>query len=129
VPDDATGSLPLTVNCGAVSNTIAIQIYRAPSNAFTATVKAARTGSTATVSVKVPGPGSITVSGSNVKTATKHAGAAGTSTVKATLTAKATRSLKRHHKLTVTINVRFAPTDGISRTITKSLTFNRNSGH
>jgi hypothetical protein len=128
VPDGATGSLALTVNCGAVSNTIAIQIYQAPSNTFTATAKAAKSGSTVTVSAKVPGPGSITVSGGNVKSASKHAGAAGTTTVKTTLTAKATRSLKRHHKLTVTIGVRFTPTGGTSRTLTKTITLTRRSG-
>jgi hypothetical protein len=126
VPDDATGSLALTVNCGSVSNTIAIQIYQAPSNTFTATLKAST--STVTVSVKVPGPGSITLSGPNVRTATKHAAKAGTSTVKTTLTAKAIKSLKRHHKLTAMINVRFTPTGGTSRTVTKSATFTRKTG-
>jgi hypothetical protein len=125
VPDYAAGSLPLTVNCGAVSNTIAIQIYQAPSNTFTATAKAGKTASTATVSAKVPGPGTITVSGGNVKTATKHAGTAGTTTVKATLTAKAIKSLKRHHKLAVGLNVHFTPTAGTSRTVTKTIIFIR----
>jgi hypothetical protein len=129
VPDDANGSLPLTVNCGTVSNTIAIQIYQAPSNTFATTAKAAKTGTTITVTAKVPGPGSVTVTGANVKTATKHAGTAGTTTVKATLTAKASKSLKRHHKITVTIGVRFIPTGGTSRTITKSVSLTRKPGH
>jgi hypothetical protein len=128
IPDDATGSLPLTVNCGAVSNTITIQIYQAPSNTFTATAKAGKTPSAVTVSAKVPGPGSISVSGSNVKTASKHAGAAGTTTLKATLTNKATKSLKRHHQLTVAISVRFTPTGGTGKTVSKSVTFIRKSG-
>jgi hypothetical protein len=129
LPDDATGSLPLTVNCGTASNTIAIQIYKAPSNTFTATAKAGKTASTVTVAAKVPGPGTISVTGSNLKTATKHAGAAGTTTVKATLTAKAAKSLKRHHKLTVVIGVRFTPTGGTSKTVSKSVTFTRKPGH
>jgi hypothetical protein len=128
VPDNATGSLPLTVNCGTVSNTIAIQIYQAPSNTFTATAKAGKTASTVTVAVKVPGPGTITLTGSNLKTATKHAGAAGTTTVKATLTAKAIKSLKRHHKLTVALSVRFTPNGGTSRTVSQSVTFTRKPG-
>jgi hypothetical protein len=128
VPDGASGSLPLTVNCGTVSNTIAIQIYQAPSNTFTATVKANKTGSTVTVSAKVPGPGTVTVGGTNVKTVTKHAGVAGTTTVKVTLTAKADKSLRRHHKLTAKLNVRFIPTGGTARTITKSTTFTRKPG-
>jgi hypothetical protein len=129
LPDDATGSLPLTVNCGTVSNTIAIQIYQAPSNTFTATAKASKTASTVTVSAKVPGPGTVSVTGSNVKTASKHAGAAGTTTVKAALTSKAVKSLKRHHKLAVAVSVRFTPTGGTSRTVTKSVTFTRKPGH
>jgi hypothetical protein len=128
VPDDAIGSLPLTVNCGTVSNTIAIQIYKAPSNTFTATAKASKTASTVTVASKVPGPGAISVSGSNLKTTTKHAGAAGTVTVKVALTSKAAKSLKRHHKLTVAISVRFTPTGGTSRTVNKSVTFTRKPG-
>jgi hypothetical protein len=128
VPDDASGSLALTVNCGAVSNTIAIQIYQAPRNTFTATAKASKTASTIAVSVKVPGSGSITVRASQLKTVTKHAGAAGSSTVKAVLTAKAARSLKRHHKLTVTVSVRFTPTAGTGRTLTKNVTFTRKPG-
>jgi hypothetical protein len=125
VPDDASGSLALTVNCGAVSNTIAIQVYQAPSNTFTATAKASKTAATIAVSVKVPGPGSITVKANQLKTVTKHAGAAGSSTVKAVLAAKAARSLKRHHKLTVTVSVRFTPTAGVGRTLTKNVTFTR----
>jgi hypothetical protein len=125
VPDDATGSLALTVNCGAVSNTIAIQIYQAPSNTFAATAKASKTASTVTVSVKVPGPGTVSVIGSNVKSVSRHAGAAGTTMVKATLTAKAGRSLRRHHKLTVSLAVRFTPTGGTGHTITKTITFIR----
>lgn len=128
LPDDAAGSLPLTVNCGAVSNTIAIQVYQAPSNTFTTTAKANNTGSTVTVSAKVPGPGTVSVSASGLKTATKHAKAADTTTIKATLTAKAARSLKRHHKLTITLKVRFTPTDGTGRTIIKTVAFTRKAG-
>jgi hypothetical protein len=128
VPDDANGSLALTVNCGAVSNTIAIQIYQAPSNTFTTTAKASKTGSSVTVSAKVPGPGSVTVSSGSLKAAAKHAGAAGIITIKTTLTAKAARSLKRHHKLSVTLKVRFTPAGGTGRTITKTITFIRRAG-
>jgi hypothetical protein len=128
VPEDASGSLALTVNCGAVSNTIAIQIYQAPSNTFTTTAKASKTTSTVTVTAKVPGPGTVTVSAGSLKTATRHAGAAGTTTIKTRLTAKAARSLKRHHKLTVTLKVRFTPAGGTGRTITKTITYTRKAG-
>ncbi|HEY6759071.1 MAG TPA: hypothetical protein VI318_06250 [Baekduia sp.] len=123
LPDDATGTLGLTVNCGAVSNTIAIAMYKAPSNSFTARAKTK--GRTATVSVKVPGPGSISVRGGNVKTATKHAKKASTNSVKVTLTSAAAKSLKKHHKLAVTLTVRFTPTGGSTATKTVKVTFRR----
>jgi hypothetical protein len=123
LPDDATGTLGLTVNCGTVSNTIAIAMYKAPSNSFTATAKTK--GSTATVSVKVPGAGSISVRSGNVKTATKHAKKASTNSIKVTLTSSAARSLKKHHKLAVTLTVRFTPTGGSTATKTMKVTFKR----
>ncbi|HWI73603.1 MAG TPA: hypothetical protein VNT55_16720, partial [Baekduia sp.] len=123
LPDDATGTLPLTINCGKVSNTIAIQMYQAPSNSFTATGKVK--GSTATLSVKVPGPGSITVTGGSVKKATKHASKAGTNSVKVTLSAAGKKSVKRHKTLSVSLKVQFTPTGGTSASKTVKVTFKR----
>jgi hypothetical protein len=123
VPDDATGTLGLTVNCGTVSNTIAIAMYKAPSNSFTTTARTK--GSSATVSVKVPGAGSISVRGGNVKTALKRTKKASTNSVKVTLTAAAARSLKKHRKLAVTLTVRFTPTGGSTATKSVKVTFKR----
>jgi hypothetical protein len=123
LPDDATGTLPLTINCGKASNTIAIQIYKAPSNSFTATGKTK--GSTATLTVKVPGPGSISVTSGSVKKATKHASKAGNNSVKVTLNAKAAKSLKRNKKLTVSLKVQFTPTGGTSASKTVKVTFKK----
>jgi hypothetical protein len=123
LPDDATGTLGLTVNCGTVSNTIAIAVYQAPSNSFTATAKTK--SSTATVSVKVPGPGSISVRSGNIKTATKRASKASTNSVKVTLTSAAAKALKKHHKLAVTLTVRFTPTGGSTATKTVKVAFKR----
>ena len=123
LPDDATGSLPLTINCGKASNTIAIQIYKAPSNSFTVTGKTKR--STATLTVKVPGPGSISVTSGSVKKATKHASKAGNNSVKVTLTSKAAKSLKRNKKLTVSLKVQFTPTGGTSASKTVKVTFKK----
>lgn len=121
IPDDATGTLPLTVNCGTVSNTIAITMYKAPSNSYTATGKVK--GSTATLSLKVPGPGSITVTGGSVKKATAHAGKAGTTSVKVSLSSAGKKSVKRHKKLTVSLTVRFTPTGGSTAIKTVKVTF------
>jgi hypothetical protein len=121
LPDDAKGTLPLTINCGKASNTIAIAMYQAPSNTFTA--KATTKGSSATLKIKVPGAGSISVRSGRVKTATKHAGKATTYSVKVTLTAKAKKSLKRHKKLAVSLAVRFTPTGGTTASKTVKVTF------
>jgi hypothetical protein len=121
LPDDATGTLPLTVNCGTLSNTIAIAMYKAPSNSFTATGKVS--GSSATLSVKVPGAGAITVTGGSVKKASKHASKSGTSSVKVSLSAAGKKSLKRHKKLSVSLTVRFTPTGGSTASKTVKVTF------
>ena len=126
LPDDATGTLPLTINCGKASNTVAIQVFKAPSNRFTAKTKAK--GSAATVSIKVPGPGNITVAGGGVKKAAKHAKKAGATSVKVKLTAKAVKSLKAHRKLAVTLTVRFTPTGGDTASQTVHVTFTRKAG-
>jgi hypothetical protein len=123
LPEDAKGTLPLTVNCWNVSNTIAIAMFQAPPSTFSATGKAK--GSTATVRVKVPGPGSISIKSAHTKAATKHAGGAATYSVKATLTAKAAKALKKHHRLAVSLTVRYAPNGGRSATKTLKVTFRR----
>jgi hypothetical protein len=123
IPDDATGTLPLTVNCGRVSNTIAVAMFQKPSNVFTATGKIK--GSTATVSVKVPGPGNVSIKSGHTKTATKHAGDAKTYSVKVSLTSAGAKSLKRHKKLAVTLTVQFTPTGGTSASKTVKVTFKR----
>jgi hypothetical protein len=121
VPDDATGTLPLTINCGTVSNTIAIAIFQEPSNVFTAKVKVK--GHTATVTVTVPGPGTVSVRGTRVKSASRHASAAGSITVKATLSTTAVKLLRRHHRLATTVTVRFTPTGGHAAAKTVTPTF------
>lgn len=124
IPDDATGSLPLTINCGKVSNTVAVQMYQAPSNTF-ATPKGKVKGSSVSVTLKVPGPGDITVKGAGLKTAKKHVGKAGTYTVKATLSASGKKSLKRHKRLARTLSVSFKPNGGTAATKKVKVTFKR----
>jgi hypothetical protein len=124
VPDDAKGSLPLTINCGKASNTIAIQMYQAPSNRFT-TPKGKVKGSTATVTLKVPGPGDITVRGAGLKTVKRHVGKAGTYSVKATLSTSGKKSLRRHKRLPRTLHVSFKPNGGTTVTKRVKVTFRR----
>ncbi|HST56060.1 MAG TPA: hypothetical protein VLJ42_09230 [Solirubrobacteraceae bacterium] len=127
LPADASGTLALTINCGAASNTVAIAIYQAPSNVFSAQAKT-RSG-TSTLSVRVPGPGTITVRGSGIRATTKHVATAGATTVKATLSAKAARSLKAHHRLAVALKVGFTPTGGIGASKTVQVIFKRKAAH
>lgn len=126
LPDDATGSLPLTINCGAVSNTIAIQIYQAPSNAFTIT-KATVKGGTATLTVKVPGPGTIQTSGTGSAAAKKTVQKASSATVTVHLSSPGKKKLAKAKtgKLSVALRVTFTPTGGKAKTVTKSVGFKR----
>ena len=123
VPDDAKGSLPLTINCGEASNTVAVQMFQAPLNTFT--IKSKVKGSMATLALKVPGPGDISVRGAHVKTVSKHASKSGTYSVKVSLTAKAKKSLTKNKKLTVSITVRFTPNGGTRASQTVPVTFRR----
>jgi hypothetical protein len=123
VPDDASGVLPLTVNCGALSNTIAITLFKAPSNTFT--VKTSIKGSTATLKVDVPGAGALTASGKSLRSTKASAKKAGVVTLKIKLSAAASRSLARHHRLKATATVRFTPTGGAGRSKSVSLSFKR----
>jgi hypothetical protein len=123
LPDDAAGVLPLTVNCGRVSNTIAITMFKAPSRRFT--VKASTKGRRATLRLTVPGPGRISVSGENVKSAKAAAKKAGAVTVRVTLSSAGSRSLARHHRLKTSVRVRFTPAGGKAANKTVTLTFKR----
>jgi len=123
LPADAKGSLPLTVNCGKVSNTIAVQMFQAPSNAFT--TKSKVSGTTATLTLKVPGPGDIAIRGAGVKAVKRHVGQAGTYVVKATLSASGKRSLRRHKRLSSTLTVSFTPNGGTTAKKTTKVTFQR----
>ena len=114
IPENAKGSLPLTINCGKASNTVAVQMFQEPSNDFVATAGTAVRGGTATVKVKVPGPGAITVRGSRIKSASKHAGKAGIVTVKVSLTVAGRKSLRRTKTLRSTLSVAFTPSGGVT---------------
>lgn len=123
VPDDAKGSLPLTVNCGKASNTIAIQMYQAPPNAFT--IKSKVKKGTATLTLKVPGPGDIRVTGPDVRPVKRHVGKAGTYSVKVTLTAAGKRSVRRHRSLPRSLSVTFKPNGGTTAKKTAKVTYRR----
>jgi hypothetical protein len=129
VPDDASGTLALTVNCGQVSNTIAIAVYQEPSNEFSIT-KTSVKGSTATLSVKLPGVGKVQTSGKNTKNTTTTITKAGTVKVKVKLSSAGSKALKKSkgRKLNATLRVRYTPAGGDTATETVSLTYTRKAG-
>ncbi len=129
IPDDASGSLALTVNCGRVSNTIAVAIYQAPSNRFTI-AKSAVKGAVATLTLKLPGVGKVTTSGAHTAAKTTTITKAGTRTVKVALTKAGKKSLAKakSRKLKVTVRVSFTPVGGTAASVSRTLTFKRASG-
>jgi hypothetical protein len=128
VPDTATGTLALTVNCGKASNTIAIAIYQAPDNHFTIT-KTTVKGTTATLTLKLPGAGKVTTTATHTAKKTTNVTKAGTRTTKVTLTKAGKKALNKakRHRLKVTVRVTFTPTGGTAATLIKFLTFKTGS--
>jgi hypothetical protein len=126
VPDDAAGTLGLTVNCGRVSNTIAVTI--APDNTLAVT-KHTTTATTASITVGVKAPGVIRATGSRIKTSSVQVAQAGAKTIKVQLSAAGKRALAkaRSRKLKTTITLRYTPVGGQPTTKTVALTFTRKS--
>lgn len=84
-----------------------------PTNSFTvATVKRNKKNGTATLTLKVPNPGSLAVGGKGVRTGTATTGAAGDVTVKIKATGKKKSKLNASGKVSVTADVTFTPTGG-----------------
>jgi hypothetical protein len=125
LPDDATGALALTVNCGQVSDTIAIAIAPPPSSKTTTTAKTK--GSTATLTIAVPGPGKLSVSGSGLTRGAKTVKAKGKATIKVSLTKSSKTALKKakSKRLKRTATVTFTPTGATAGTTKVTLTFKR----
>ena len=125
VPPDATGTLPLTINCGNRSNTINLAIFTEPDNHFAVTGRTV-TGSTATLQVRVPGPGKLESTGTNTKTVKVTIKQPGTTRLKIKLTGP--QQNVRHSKK-IKVRVRYTPAGGRPATKTVTITFKHNSGH
>ena len=124
VPDNATGTLGLTVNCGRTSNTIAITI--AADNTLTIT-KRTVTGSSASIVVTTKAAGAIRATGTRTKTTTVTLTKAGTATIKVKLTTAGKRALAKakSRKLKTTIRLRFTPIGAQPTSKTVTVTFTR----
>ena len=130
VPADATGTLGLTVNCGAVSNTVAVATTGAPPNSFTIT-KQAVNGTTATFIVELPGAGTLRTSGNRIKSTDAKVAGPGTETVRVTLNRVGAKALAQARKRTLAagVQLRFTPTGGTTTSQTATVTFKRKAGH
>jgi hypothetical protein len=95
-----------------------------PSNAFSARPGAVRAG-TATLTVSVPGPGSISVSGKQIKTVKASVTAAGSASLKLKLTGAGKQAMKRAkgHRLPVKLTITYLPTGGAAGTTHKTVIF------
>jgi hypothetical protein len=126
VPDDAKGTLALTIDCGHRSNTIALTVFQQPDNAFSIPNRSI-TGTTATVSVRVPGPGKIETQATNANAAKVTVRKAGTATVKVKLTSSGRKTLARAKSRTLKVNarVRYTPAGGRPKSKTITLTYKR----
>jgi hypothetical protein len=129
IPEDAAGTLGLTVNCGQWSNTIAIAIFKRASNRFSIAGKTVR-GSAVTLSVRVPGPGKLTTSAANTKAAKAVVKRAGQATVRIRLSRSGARALHsaKTNTLKVTARVQFTPAGGKPATKKLTITFKRKVG-
>jgi hypothetical protein len=95
-------------------------------NQFTVGAAVAK-GATATLQVGVPGPGTVSASGKQLKPATVGSSGAGTVVLKLKLTGAGLKALKtaKKHRLTVKVKVVFQPTGGSPGTTSRTVTFKK----
>jgi hypothetical protein len=122
-PCDASQIDPRTLECGASTNTL--PNAGPPSNR--ATTKAKVTGTRATLTITVPGPGRLTVGGSGLTGRTVAVKAKGKVRVSVSLTAKSKSALKhaKRRKLGRPATITFTPTGGTAARTKVALTFTR----
>jgi hypothetical protein len=126
VPTVAAGTYPVRVDCGVASNVVPLRVVGPePSNAFT--VARSVRGASATLRVRVPGPGVVRVSGTSVATRSVTARGAGAVDVVARLTkaGRARLAKSARGRLARTLRVRFTPTGGRAASRTVTVTYQR----
>jgi hypothetical protein len=133
VPADAAGTLGLTVNCGRASNTIAVATSNLPVShtvAFAITKRSVK-GSTATLTLSVPGPGRLQASGALIKGAASNIAKAGTQVIQVKLSKAGAKALKKAKRRTLAVKVRltFKPSGGASSSQSATVTFKRKGAH
>jgi hypothetical protein len=113
----------------SASNTIASAILHEHEKSFSIT-KASIKGSTATVSIKVPGPGKLETSAGHTKAAKTTVGKAGSVSMQVRLTSVVAKALRKakSRSLKVKLTVRFTPAGGKPASKTVSVTFKGKAG-
>jgi hypothetical protein len=126
VPDSVSGSVAVSVNCGHASNSVDLTVAAAAGNLFRLGASVVK-GSSGAVSVALPGAGTVVSTGKYLAKSTKKVTKAGSVSVQLRLTAAGKRALAKSSSgaLKVTAQVRYTPTGGSGRTLTKSITFKR----
>jgi len=129
IPDDAEGTLGLTVNCGKRSNTIAVAIFKKPSNRFSI-ANTTVNGSKATLSVKVAGPGKLTSSAAKAMPGKVTIKKAGRAKLVVKLNRAGSRALRKSKtgRLKVPVRVRYLPAGGRAATKAVTVTFKHTAG-
>jgi hypothetical protein len=96
----------------------------APSNQFSIS-SATTKGATATLSISVPDPGTLSATGKDLKSASATASGAGTVRLKLKLSGAGSKALKKakNHKLKLKVKISFLPNGGSAASTTKTLTF------
>ncbi len=126
VPEVGGGKVPVSVSCGRASNSVELTVTAGPSSVFrlgAGTVK----GNAAAVAVALPGAGTLVSTGKYLAKSTVKVKKAGSASVQLRLTAAGKRALAKARSgvLKVTVQVRYTPTGGSGRTLSKSITFKR----
>ena len=100
----------------------AIGTHSAPPSLPSPKLKLNAKAGTATLTLRVPGPGVVVLSGPGIKGLRKTAKAAGPLALVVRPTAKTAKKLKRDGKAKVIARIAFTPTGGTPHAVTKTLT-------
>ena len=114
-------------NGGAGASTTLNVRVKAPSNNFSfGRIKLNRKRGTASLQVRLPGPGVVKLAGKNVRGARKTVKKAGKSALSVRITGKAKRALSGRGVVKVKAKVTYRPKYGKPRTKTRTVTLRRN---
>jgi hypothetical protein len=124
MPEVGAGKVPVTVSCGRASNSVELTVTAAASSVFRLGGGVVK-GSSAAVAVALPGAGMVVSTGKYLAKSTVKVKKAGSVSVQLRLNAAGKRALakSRSRVLKVTVRVRYTPTGGSGRTLSKSMTF------